>query len=99
MKPQVHMTYGGLPEHCFYAPEELPGQLVILTRGVIGYTPCDKFPVSKCAEFNEGLTPGQVAAMIAGSMFGWDIPAADPANYDAEGRPLRATRKLQRNRR
>lgn len=32
-----------------------------------------------------GVTPAQREAMLAGSMFGWDTPAANPDMYDAEG--------------
>jgi hypothetical protein len=36
-----------------------------------------------------GVTPAQAAAIGAGSMFGWNCPAADPINYDAAGKMLR----------
>lgn len=34
---------------------------------------------------NAGVTPAQFEAMRAGSMFGWEHPAADPKNYDENG--------------
>ncbi len=33
--------------------------------------------------------PAHVAAMLAGSMFGWDVRGADPSRYDGQGRPRR----------
>ena len=27
--------------------------------------------------------------MLTGSMHGWDVPAADPKNYDENGTPIR----------
>jgi len=36
-----------------------------------------------------GVTRAQAAAMLAGSMFGWACPGADPANYDEQGKPVK----------
>lgn len=36
-----------------------------------------------------GVTKAQAAAMLAGAMRGWDAPAADPKNYDAQGQPIK----------
>jgi hypothetical protein len=64
------------------------GEPIILKRGETGYwlLPSDV----TVDEFNAAFqpTPAQLAAMEAGSIFGWDVPGADPANYDANGRPL-----------
>lgn len=82
-----------LPVQCF---STLPssGELILLTRGEKGYTPCPEFSVAdaqenrKFAEDNNGkngITKAQEAAMLAGSMFGWQAPAANPKNYDENG--------------
>lgn len=44
-------------------------------------------------ELNEAdqVTPAQREAMFAGSVFGFDVPAADPARYDDAGVLRRAT--------
>lgn len=62
------------------------GDPIILKRAESGYW---RMPGDMTVEqFNAAFlpTPGQIAAMEAGSVFGWDMPAADPGNYDAAGR-------------
>ena len=82
----VLSTLKKLPELCFTVLPSDQNQLICIKRGVPGY-----FPVSLRSIFdkrisaqqmadqlNEGIAPEVVEAMIAGSMFGWDVPAADP---------------------
>ena len=82
-----------LPERC-YAVNGVTGKIIILERGTSGYyatsiiTKDAEESESIAAEFNErlGVTKAQAAAMYAGSMFGFDVPAADPDNYNEYGR-------------
>ena len=86
-----------LPEKC-YVYLESTDEIGVVTRGESGYAPAEIRPegdVSKrtgAEMLNDamGVTKAQAAAMSAGSMFGWDAPAADPANYDEKGTPLRS---------
>ena len=89
-----------LPEKCFSALETT-GEIITVTKGEKGYTPTGQypqngvFPKEAAAALNEaaGVTKAQEAAMVAGSMFGWDTPAADPKNYDAKGVPIKNHRE------
>jgi len=89
-----------LPEKCVSTLEST-GEIISITRGENGYTPTGQYPQDgvspkeAAAALNEaaGITRAQEAAMVAGSMFGWDTPAADPKNYDAKGVPIKNHRE------
>ena len=89
-----------LPEKCFSALEST-GEIITVTKGEKGYTPTGQYPQEgvspkeAAAALNDaaGITRAQEAAMVAGSMFGWDTPAADPKNYDTKGVPIKNHRE------
>lgn len=81
-----------LPDHC-YSMLSSENRLIKIVKGESGYL--------DLAELREngreivdgknsmlGVTKAQEAAMVVGSMFGWDKPGADPANYDDQGVPI-----------
>ena len=88
-----------LPEHCFTVLQA-DGSIVAIERGKKGY-----FPTSEGGNLDTsrksadmlnrklGVSKAQEAAMAAGSMFGWDTPAADPKNYDEEGKAIKPKRR------
>lgn len=88
-----------LPEVCFSI---LPstGDVIIIKHGESGYYRCEYSTEDKAfnREFandrnaNLGVSKAQVEAMLAGSMYGWDVPAADPKSYDEKGTLLRNTK-------
>ena len=84
-----------LPEKCF-SVTTIVDDVVLITKGEMGYRltgakPEGVTPREGATAANEamGVTKAQEAAMIAGSMFGWDTPAADPKNYDEQGQPIK----------
>ncbi len=85
-----------LPDEC-YGVLPSSGEIVIIKRGESGYYPTgqhgnsQKESVSIVNERNEacGVSKAQAAAMLAGSLFGWNVPAADPKNYDEQGCPIK----------
>lgn len=88
-----------LPEVCFSI---LPstGDVIIIKHGESGYYRCEYSTEDKAfnREFandrnaNLGVSKAQIEAMLAGSMYGWDVSAADPKSYDVNGTLLRNTK-------
>jgi len=67
------------------------GEPIVLKRGEMGHW---QLPDGISLEaFNAASPPtaAQIAAMLAGSCFGWDARAADPAHYDCHGHLLLET--------
>ena len=88
-----------LPEKCFSTLKST-GEVIVITKGEKGYTPTGVFPQDAspregvtATNAANGVTKAQEAAMVAGSMFGWETPAADPKNYDDQGIPIRPKAK------
>lgn len=88
-----------LPRECL---STLPstGEVIKIDRYQKGYTPrgVQKTPEENrelVDRFNEshGISKAQEAAMLAGSMFGWDTPAAKPKNYDENGKAVKPKEK------
>ena len=84
-----------LPEKCF-SVSEYSNELIEITKGYSGYSHAEKelgslTPREAADRLNHelGVTKEQEQAMVAGSMFGWATPAADPANYDRNGNAIR----------
>ena len=88
-----------LPEVC-YSILPSTGDVIIIKHGESGYYRCEYSTEDKAfnREFandrnaNLGVSKAQVEAMLAGSMYGWDVPAADPKSYDENGTLLQNTK-------
>lgn len=86
----------GLPEKC-YAVLPSGDEIITVKHGEDGYFHTSKYGHDRAHaqtivdEYNEqiNVTKAQAAAMLAGSMFGWHTPAADPKNYDEQGQPIK----------
>ena len=82
------MRRNDLPETCFSV---LPssGQLIIIRHGERGYYPSEwdtgsreeNREIASNHNVRRGITDIQEAAMLAGSMFGWNTPGANPQWY------------------
>lgn len=88
-----------LPRECL---STLPssGEMIMITRYQKGYTPrsIQKSPEENRVlvdryNKNNGISKAQEVAMVAGSLFGWDTPAAKPKNYDENGKAIKPKEK------
>ncbi|MDD4474933.1 MAG: hypothetical protein PHV95_03950 [Eubacteriales bacterium] len=88
--------YPKLPVMC-YSTLPSTGELIVIKRGENGYRKADH-RMSGCDSSRSyadmvnkklGVSKAQEAAMIAGSLYGWNVPAADPKNYDTDGHPIK----------
>ena len=77
-----------LPDYC-WSTRPSDGSLICVQRGVSGYhlsswDTGDPGKNRRIADYNNrerGISKVQEEAMVNGSMFGWDPPAADPRTY------------------
>ena len=98
MKPVADVTTAaGLPHAAAVELLSDPRQVCIVRVGCSGYWPITRaYSDTEAATIRAlintalGVTPPQLEAMTAGSMFGWHCPAADPASYDENGNIKRA---------
>lgn len=89
-----------LPDRC-YSVMPNSDEIIIIHKGEDGFSRTDKYGHDREAaqaivdEYNsrDGVTKAQEAAMLAGSLFGWHTPAADPKNHDDQGRLITPKRQ------
>lgn len=85
-----------LPERC-YVYLQTENKIGIIQKGESGYYPTEiegGTPNETKVQVDElngklGVSKAQAEAMRSGSMFGWDTPASDPANYDKDGKLIK----------
>lgn len=69
-----------LPEMCAAWNLET-GDAMLIRRGIEGYYPAPGLDV-EAFNARHGITPAQLEAMEIGSMFGWNVPGADPDMWE-----------------
>jgi hypothetical protein len=83
-----------MPNDC-YSVKPSTGEVVFIVYGEGGYYPCGKSTpdretnrqISTAQNALLGVTRAQEKAMLAGSMLGWEVPAAKVWNYNQDGSP------------
>lgn len=69
--------------------------VIAFKRGEKGYYPVMTPATAAELNANKGTTLAQVEAMHMGSLFGWDVPGANPDNYNEDG-SLKKSEELDR---
>jgi hypothetical protein len=81
----------GLPRYCYgfihSSKEEI--RIDIAESGYVPYKKGGNVNDVLKRNAELGITRPQMEAMKAGSMFGWNVPGADPKNYDENGTPTK----------
>ena len=84
-----------LPDKCF-SITSTADEIVIITKGEMFRSPAGVHAEGVTARegasaANEamGVTKAQEAAMLFGSIYGWDKPGADPKYYNEQGEPIK----------
>lgn len=94
-----------VPEYC-YTVIKSTGEFAMLHKGRKGYSPIDlrlaenpniRDLVYLADMLNRqfGVSKAQEAAMVAGSMYGWDSPLVDQNKYDENGIPKKPKSKTK----
>ncbi len=90
-----------LPEQCYIFVES-KNIIAIVKKGCEGYYPTDlgtddaekNKELVKLMNTKNNILPNQVEAMMAGSLFGWNVPGANPKNYNVHGVPIKPDKRL-----
>ena len=78
----IYANLSKLPEECYAVLPSDKKKVIKIKRGVNGFYPTTLTPGEAMAVNQaENVTAYQLEAMLAGSMFGWHIPAADINTY------------------
>lgn len=89
-----------LPDKC-YSTLPSSGDIIVINKDENGFRPYTHQFGDRdrnremCNQMNKnlGVSKRQEAAMLAGSMYGWNVKAANPKNYDADGNPVKPKHK------
>lgn len=73
-----------LPEMCMAQDLYDESKATMIKKGIKGFWQMDGWTWKAAMQWNErqGISAAQIEAMQAGSMFGFDVPGADPKNCE-----------------